>query len=156
MKRFVFYSISAMVIFYELFIWSIVRPIEAFPVANLLGRLLSLIGMILSFIAPIICFLFKKFIISRRSYKPLQIIPSPGWRLRIMSESLFSCRTNELVLEPILKDLQEEHFEALHANRLRKARWVCFRGYYSFWSAVFSQLPISAVKMVYKIWQATR
>jgi hypothetical protein len=80
----------------------------------------------------------------------------PGWGLRKVAELFFSPKTYREVFEPTLRDLLDEYCEALAANRPWKARWVRIRGYWSFWSAVFAQLPISAVKMVYKIWQATR
>jgi hypothetical protein len=80
----------------------------------------------------------------------------PGSYLRALAECLFSSRVFALVLEPILWDLYVEYCEALNEGRLRKAEWVRIRGYWSFWSAVFAQLPISAVKVVYKIWKATR
>jgi hypothetical protein len=92
--------------------------------------------------------------ISASSNKPIQLPPS--FRLKDFAEFFFSRRTFETILEPTLRDLFDEYCEALAANRLWKARWVRIRGYWSFWSAVFAQLPISAVKMVYKIWQATR
>jgi len=85
---------------------------------------------------------------------PLQI--PPGLYLRRLAEFLFSRKTYDYILAPILRDLCDEYCEALAANRPWKTRWVRIRGYWSFWSAVFAQLPISTVKMVYKIWQATR
>ncbi len=84
------------------------------------------------------------------------LLVPPGHRLRKFAEFFFSRKTYNEVFEPTLRDLYDEYCEALKENRLWKARWVCVRGYYSFWAAVFAQLPISAVKMVYKIWQATR
>lgn len=79
----------------------------------------------------------------------------PGARLRIVSEFFFSRRTYKEVFEPTIRDLFDEYCEALTDNRPWKARWVQIRGYWSFWSAVFAQMPISAVKVVYKIWKAT-
>jgi hypothetical protein len=80
----------------------------------------------------------------------------PGACLRIVADFLFSRRTYVEILEPTLRDLFDEYCEALNQKRPWKARWVRVRGYWSVWSAVFAQLPISAVKMVYKIWKATR
>jgi hypothetical protein len=80
----------------------------------------------------------------------------PGLYLRALAECLFSSRIFSLVLEPTLRDLYDDYCEALKAGRLRKAGWVRIRGYWSFWSAVLAQLPVSAVKVVYKIWKATR
>jgi hypothetical protein len=80
----------------------------------------------------------------------------PGSRLLSFSEFFFSPKTHKEIFEPTIRDLFEEYCQALNARREWKARWVCIRGYWSFWSAVFAHLPISAVKMIYKIWQATR
>jgi hypothetical protein len=81
--------------------------------------------------------------------------PPAQW-IRSIADIPFSRRTYEQVLEPILRDLFDEYCEALNQKRPWKARWVRIRGYWSFWSAVFAQLPISVVKMVYKIWKASR
>jgi len=80
----------------------------------------------------------------------------PGSHLRVFAEFTFSRRTFDLLLEPTLRDLLDEYLQAQDDKRLWKARWVRIRGYWSFWSAVIAQLPISAVKMVYTIWKATR
>jgi hypothetical protein len=80
----------------------------------------------------------------------------PGSRLRLFAETMFSPSTYHAVLEPTLDDFLEEYSDILVVNYPWKARRACIRGYWSFWSAVFAQLPISAAKMVYKIWQATR
>jgi hypothetical protein len=80
----------------------------------------------------------------------------PGLRLQAVAEFFFSPRTYKEILEPTLRDLFVEYCEALLINRPWKVRWVRIRGYWSFWSAVVAQLPISAVKMVYTIWKATR
>ena len=87
---------------------------------------------------------------------PTALRKFPGFLLRSIGEFVFSAKTFRIVIEPILRDLFDEYCEALAAGRPFKARWVCIRGYYSFWSAFVAQLPISAVKMVYKIWKATR
>jgi hypothetical protein len=79
-----------------------------------------------------------------------------GWRLRVVAEFLFSRKTYAAIFEPNLRDVFDEYCEAIVANRPWKARWVRIRGYWSFWSAFFAQLPISAAKMVYKIWKTTR
>lgn len=90
------------------------------------------------------------------SFLRSKIKAPPFIRLQGLADFLFSRRTYEAIMEPTLRDLLDEYCEALAANRPWKARWVRVRGYWSFWSAVFAQLPISAVKMVYKIWKATR
>jgi len=80
----------------------------------------------------------------------------PGSHLRTLSEFLFSKKIYSTIFEPTLCDLLNEYVEALKDHRPWKARYVRIRGYWSFWSTAFAQLPISALKMAYKAWQATR
>ena len=80
----------------------------------------------------------------------------PGWGLRRFAEFCFSQKTYTQVLEPTLNDMQKEHFEALAAGRPWKARMVLVRGYWSFWSAVVAQLPISLARRVYEVWKSTK
>jgi hypothetical protein len=79
-----------------------------------------------------------------------------GWNLRRFAELCFSKKTFTKVLEPVLSDMQKEHFEALAASRRWKALMVLVRGYWSFWSAVVAQLPISFARRVYEVWKATK
>jgi hypothetical protein len=95
-----------------------------------------------------------KRLLPHRSSDTIRIQRAPGFRLRRFAEFLFTRRTFELVLEPVLRDLLDEYYEALGADALWKSRWVCVRGYWSFWSAVFAQTPISLVKKVYQVWKA--
>jgi hypothetical protein len=81
---------------------------------------------------------------------------SPSFRLQTFAEFIFSPKVYGEIFQPALRDLFDEYCEALKEGRPRKARWVCIRGYWSFWSAVAAQLPISVLKTVYKIWKATR
>jgi hypothetical protein len=80
----------------------------------------------------------------------------PGVGLRRFAELCFSKKTFTQVLEPALSDMQKEHFEALAAGRRWQARIVLVRGYWSFWSAVAAQLPISFARRVYEVWKATK
>ncbi|HYG60986.1 MAG TPA: hypothetical protein VEL74_00265 [Thermoanaerobaculia bacterium] len=52
--------------------------------------------------------------------------------------------------------MQKEHFAALAAGRPWQAGMVLVRGYWSFWSAVVAQLPISLARRVYEVWKATK
>lgn len=79
----------------------------------------------------------------------------PGLRLLALAEFLFSHRTFKMVLEPTLRHLYDEYCEALNARRPRKAAWVRIRGYWSFWSAVMAQLPISLLKRAFELWKAS-
>lgn len=87
--------------------------------------------------------------------KESRIQVPPGSHLRVLAEFFFSRKTYSEILEPTLRDLFDDYCVALKEKRLGKAHWIRVRGYWSFWSAVFAQLPISAASMVYKIWKAT-
>lgn len=78
----------------------------------------------------------------------------PGCTLHRIADFCFSKATVESVLGPTLRDLQYEYQEALSERRVWKARWVRCRGYWSFWSAVVAQLPVSVVKRIYELWRA--
>ncbi len=80
----------------------------------------------------------------------------PGWKLLRFAETFFSKKTFSVVLEPALSDMQKEHIEALGTGHPWQARLVLLRGYFSFWSAVFAQLPISLIRRVYEVWVATK
>jgi hypothetical protein len=85
-----------------------------------------------------------------------RIYRSPGWVLGRFAKTCFSKKTFIQVLEPTLSDMQLEYFEALAAGRRVKAFMVLVRGYWSFWSAAASQLPISLLRRVYEVWKATK
>ncbi len=88
-----------------------------------------------------------------REPKNLKIHRPPGFKLLYLAEFLFSRKSFTEVLEPTLRDLQEEHNEALANGRIGKARWVKHRGYFSFWSAVVALAPVSLVKRLTEIWK---
>lgn len=79
----------------------------------------------------------------------------PGSRLRHCCDLIFSKRTCSEVLIPTVRDLQDEYFEALHQGRRGKARWVVIRGYWSFWSAVVAQVPVSLTRLIVKLWKVS-
>ena len=78
----------------------------------------------------------------------------PGSRLLGLADFIFSGKTFSVVFEPIVTDLRDEYIEAYGHERLWKARWVQIRGYWSFWSAVFAQVPLSLLKRLIDIWKA--
>lgn len=100
----------------------------------------------------------RKIIVSpavhHRSKSPIS--RPPGWGLRRFAEFCFSKKTYAQVLEPALSDMQKEHFDALAAGRPLKARMALVRGYWSFWSAVVAQLPLSLARRVYEVWKTTK
>ena len=90
----------------------------------------------------------------RRRSVANRLSPPPGIRLRVLAEFTFSAKTYLEIFVPVLRDLTDEYCQALKTERPWKARWVLLRGYWSFWSAVAAQMPISIIKKVCQIWKA--
>jgi hypothetical protein len=78
----------------------------------------------------------------------------PGSTLNRMAEWIYSRKTFEEVLQPVLSDLQIEYFDALHAGRCWKARWVRIRGYWTFWTHAAMQFPISVTQAAVALWKS--
>ncbi len=74
----------------------------------------------------------------------------PGQILLAIAEFLYSKRSYSSVLEPTIRDLQEEHYEALCAGRLWKARYALMRGYWSFWSAGLAEFSGAVLRKLLK------
>jgi|HubBroStandDraft_6_1064221.scaffolds.fasta_scaffold387399_2 hypothetical protein len=79
-----------------------------------------------------------------------RIIRPPGSGLNSAAEFLFSRKTMERVVNPVISDLQMEYCEALAANRRVKAIWVQIRGYWSFFKTVGLY---SVLKAFVEIWR---
>jgi hypothetical protein len=90
------------------------------------------------------------------SHRSQRLSSPPGWKLLRFAELCFSKKTFTHVLEPALSDMQKEHLEALAGGRPWQARMALVRGYWSYWSAVIAQLPISLARRVYEVWKATK
>jgi hypothetical protein len=84
------------------------------------------------------------------SPKKANIIRPPGSLLTAVSEFLFSQKTLERVVNPVIADLQVEYCEALAANRHVKAAWVRLRGYWNLFKAIGLY---SIVKMFVEVWR---
>ena len=65
-----------------------------------------------------------------------RIVRPPGAFLSSIAEFLYSPKTRQHVIMPIISDLQMEYCEALAAGRPYKAAWVRVRGYWSFFKAI--------------------
>ncbi|MEM1205742.1 MAG: hypothetical protein AAGN66_21105 [Acidobacteriota bacterium] len=85
---------------------------------------------------------------------------APGGPLTAVSE-FFSKRVRIEVLEPTVRDMVDEHIEALAELEatgrrlyLWKARAVVVRGYWAFAAAVVAQTPLSLAKWILRIWKA--
>ncbi len=85
-----------------------------------------------------------------RGYRRRRIHCPPGLKLLRFSDFFFAPRTHSLVLEPVIRDLQEEHIAALAYGRFWKARYIHLRGCVAFWSAVSAQMSSTVVKIVLK------
>jgi hypothetical protein len=79
-----------------------------------------------------------------------RILRPPGSSLGSIAEFIFSKKTVELVVTPIISDLQVEYCEALAEDRKNKARWVRLRGYWSLFKALGLY---SVVKMFFEMWR---
>jgi hypothetical protein len=119
-------------------------------VADFILEIILKIPLYLAFAMPSTSMALYKLFRSSRLFRP------PGYSLQNFAELCFSKKTFTQVLEPALSDMQKEHFEALAADRPWKARMVLARGYWSFWSAIAAQLPISFARRVYEVWKATK
>ncbi len=133
------------------------------PLSQVSGRFLlllalTLLGILLSrytsdLIADLI--FIAKSDLSNGSKAP-KIQTPPGFHLRAFALAVFSKRTFQLVIEPTLRNLFDEYCEALAEGRHRQVRWVLLRGYWSFWSAVLAQLPISITKLALTVWKSVK
>jgi len=85
--------------------------------------------------------------------KGRRVLRPPGFLLLRLAEFFCSPRTVTTVFQPTISDLQREYCEALGHGRIWKARWVCFRGWCSFWSAAAMRLPISLVRVAVGLWK---
>jgi hypothetical protein len=79
-----------------------------------------------------------------------QISRPPGAFLSSIAEFAFSKKTVELVVTPIISDLQVEYCEALFAGRKIKAGWVRLRGYWGLFKALGLY---SIVRMCVDMWR---
>jgi hypothetical protein len=77
---------------------------------------------------------------------------APGWRLHRIGSWVYSHRTFETVFEPVLADMQFEYFAALAEGRKRKATWVRIRGVFLFSSHVVAQLPVSGLRLLWRLY----
>jgi len=92
-----------------------------------------------------------------RSHRGTLILSPPGSFFRTICEFVFSKKTLEQVVNPIIADMQIEYCAALAAQQPYKAAWVCVRGYWSFAKAIglYSILK-AAVEMWRKVTSASR
>lgn len=80
-----------------------------------------------------------------------RIASPPGFVLNRFAEFFCSPKTLELVVGPILSDMQVEYCEALAAGRKLKATWIRVRGYWTFFKALGMY---SVMKALSEMWRA--
>ncbi len=118
--------------------------------AGLLSRILGLIATFLSAL----------WVVLELSTTIRGIARPPGVGLLAISQ-FFPKKMRVEILEPTIRDLQDEYIEALAEYRntgrelfLWKAQVVVrIRGYWSFSMAVLAQIPLSTLKMIVSIWK---
>lgn len=79
---------------------------------------------------------------------------APGFQLQRRLRWVYSEKTVKRVFLPPIRDMQREHIEALACGEIWHSRWVLVRGYWSVWSAVVMQTPLSAMKRLFELWKA--
>jgi hypothetical protein len=65
-----------------------------------------------------------------------------------------SKRTIERIYEQTVRDMREEHIEALAAQRFGRARWICILGHASLLATTLKLVPIALLKRFYEMWKA--
>ena len=86
--------------------------------------------------SPFLLFHFVSVVLRSIQNKRKGISRPPGSFLSSVAEFVFSKKTVELVVTPIISDMQVEYFEALATTRRIKAAWVRLRGYWSLFKAL--------------------
>jgi len=81
-----------------------------------------------------------------------RLILPPGTKLNSIAKFLYTKKKYESVFLPAITDLRDEYFEALSTGNTWKVRWVHFRGAWSFFAAVLTDIPLSFVGLVVKLW----
>lgn len=77
----------------------------------------------------------------------------PGLSLRRLTW-LFSKKTRTHILEPILRDMQDEVFEALARGERLAAGAARARGTFNFFQTIALQLPVSLCRILTVLWKA--
>lgn len=115
-----------------------------------------LAGVTLGIVTVCLIYLMNYFILKKKImlyYDDVIIKYPPGFYPMKVFGFLFSAKINERVFEPIVADMQIEYFEALSDGFIKKARWVHVRGILTVIFIALSQLPISIVDVLVKIWK---
>lgn len=73
-----------------------------------------------------------------------KIAPPGGWML-LISEYLVNKRTRERIIEPIIRDMRDEHHDAMMRGKTTLAAIIRIRGTWSVVSAIGRRLPLRDV-----------
>jgi len=85
-----------------------------------------------------------------------KFIKPPGSRVLQIAQFCYSRKKYERIFLQTAADMREEYFEACSAGQIWKARWVHVRGVWSFYAAVLTDIPLSVVGLVVKLWIAAK
>ena len=89
--------------------------------------------------------------------KPSTIEGAPLlFRLSGMFSYLCSQKTWKRVFEPVFSDAEVEYFEAIKADKPRKARWVCIRTYLHLFETVCLGTVAKLIRRIVDIWKLTK
>ena len=72
----------------------------------------------------------------------------PGTRLRSFASRVWSRSTMDLLIDPVIGDMQREHEQAIRAGRLWRSRWILVTGYLAFSKVVALHVPIWARRTI--------
>jgi hypothetical protein len=78
----------------------------------------------------------------------------PGTRLRSLASRVFSRSTMDLLIDPVIGDMQREHEQAIREGRPWRARWILATGYLAFSKAAALYVPLWA-KRTLRGWAAS-
>jgi hypothetical protein len=70
----------------------------------------------------------------------------PAVKLRRWAQFIYSRQTFDRVFDDLFTDILDEYFEALSRNQFKRARWIQWRGYMTFWKAATVHLCASLGK----------
>ena len=126
------------------------------PMTLVLGNDHLIFGLVLSIVQVIgaIFFVDIFYTIQRLVTQSTNFSVPPGNILLVQAEFLFSKRFYVETCTPIILDMREEYFEAVSQNRIGKARWVRFRGTYSFFAAIGLDRAFAFVSFFIKAWKS--
>jgi hypothetical protein len=86
-------------------------------------------------------------------YRQDRIAAPPGHLLMLITEFLFSRKTFVEVFVATAVDFRDEHAHALACGRVRKARWIAFRGNAALVSAALDVVAGNLLRWMLSFWR---